>query len=70
VAESLKSYFNEKGDASVGDCGASIALWLCICPLLALVPIVGIFAGLATLVLLIIFYVKAFELSGRIQRSS
>lgn len=70
VAESLKSYFAAKGDTSVGDCGASLALWLCISSVCALIPIVNIFAGLAALVLLIIFYVKAFDLSSRIAKTA
>jgi hypothetical protein len=69
VAESLQSYFAAKGDTSVGDCGAAIALWLCICAVCALVPLLGMFCGLASLILLIIFYVKAFDLSSRIPRT-
>lgn len=69
VADSLKSYFTAKGDTSVGDCGHTLALWLCICGACSIIPFVNMFAGLAALVLLIIFYVKAFELSGRIQRA-
>jgi hypothetical protein len=66
VAASLQSYYATKGDASVGDCGASLALWLCICSIVAIVPLVSFVAGPAALVLLIIFYVKAFDLSSRI----
>lgn len=69
IAESLKNYFTAKGDNSVGDCGASLALWLCITPLCSMIPLVGFVAGIAALVLLILFYVKAFDLSGRIPKS-
>jgi hypothetical protein len=70
VAESLKSYFDAQGSHANGDCGGSLALWLCICGACAFVPVVGFFAGLAGLVLLILFYVKAFELSARIPKTA
>lgn len=70
VAESLKSYYASVGDNSVGDGGASLALWLCICPILGLIPFLGPLAGLVGLILLIIFYVKAFELSSRIRKNA
>lgn len=66
VAESLKSYFDAQGTHAHGDCGGSLALWLCICGACAFVPILGFVAGIAGLVLLITFYVKALELSARI----
>ncbi|PTY07132.1 hypothetical protein DB347_07415 [Opitutaceae bacterium EW11] len=69
VAESLRSYYASSGDQSVGDCGAGLALWLCICPILAFIPLLGLFAGIAGLVLMIVFYIKAFELSGRIPKA-
>ena len=69
VAESLKTYFTAAGDVSVGDCGGSIAMALCICSVCSIIPFFGWLAGLASLVLLIVFYVKAFELSARIPRA-
>jgi hypothetical protein len=68
VAESLKAYFDAQGPHANGDCGGSLALWLCICGACTLVPVVGLFAGIAGLVLMIMFYVKAFELSARISK--
>lgn len=68
VAESLQSYFAAAGDASVGDCGASFARWLCICSLCALIPVLGLIAAAAALVFLVLFYAKAFELSARIPK--
>ena len=66
VAESLQSYFAAIGDTSVGDCGASLARWLCICALGCLIPVVGLLASVAALVFLILFYARAFDLSARI----
>jgi len=66
VAESLKSYFAVNGDTSHGDCGASLALAMCICSLCSLIPFIGFIGGMAALVLMIIFYVKAFALSSQI----
>jgi len=70
VASSLRSYFAAKGDTTVGDCGGSLALALCICCLCTLVPFLGVLTGLAALVLFIIFYVKAFDLSSRIPKTT
>lgn len=67
IADSLQSYFRSRGE-NVGDAGHGIALATCICSVCAIIPLLGMFAGLAALVLLIIFFVKAFDLSGRIPR--
>lgn len=66
VAESLKSYFVSTEDNTVGDCGASLALWMCICAACSWVPILGPISAIASLVLAILFYVKAFDLAKRI----
>ncbi|MBX3737040.1 MAG: hypothetical protein KF715_10145 [Candidatus Didemnitutus sp.] len=66
VAESLKAYYDAHGAHSHGDCGGGLALWMCICCVGAFIPFLGFVAGIAGLVLLIMFYVKAFELSSRI----
>jgi hypothetical protein len=69
VAESLKAYSDAHGVRDAGDCGASLALWLCISGLCVFVPVLGFAAGIACLVLLTIFYVKAFELSARLPKA-
>lgn len=65
VAESLRDYFHATNQPKPDD-GEKLALWLCICPIIGFVPLIGVVAGLATLVLLVMFYVKAFELSAQI----
>jgi len=70
VAESMKAYFDAQGPHTYGDCGGSLALWLCICGACSFVPLLGLFAGIAGLVLMIVFYVKAFELSARIPKNA
>jgi hypothetical protein len=66
VAASLKSYFDAKGDTTVGDCGHSLAVGICVCSVCSIIPVLGLLIGLGALVLLIIFYIQAFELSGRV----
>jgi hypothetical protein len=66
VAESLRSYHISIGNHSVGDCGASVARWVCICSVCSHIPLLGILAAVATLALLIVFYIQAFSLSGNI----
>jgi hypothetical protein len=68
ISDSLQSYFRSRGE-NAGDCGRSIALATCICSACSIVPFVGMLTGLAALVLLIVFFVKAFELTGRIQKT-
>jgi hypothetical protein len=70
VAESLEAYFELFGDKRHGDCGRSLALALCICTACTIVPFFGILSGLAALILFILFYVKAFDLSAAISQPS
>jgi hypothetical protein len=70
VAESIKGYFDTQGTHSNGDCGGLLALWLCICCVCSLVPVIGFIAGVAGVILMIIFYVKAFELTARIPKTA
>jgi hypothetical protein len=66
LAKSFKAYFNAHGVTDVGDCGEQIGLWYCICVVVSIIPLVNYIAGPASLVLLIIFLVKAAGLKGRI----
>ena len=50
----------------VGDAGRGMGLAYAICAACSIVPCVGIFAGLAALVLLIIFLVKIYGLKAQI----
>ena len=66
IPASFKSYFDARGQTDVGDCGKGIGLWLAICMVSSMVPCVNYVAGPASLVLLIIFLIKAFELRGKV----
>ena len=66
LPESYQSYFAAQGRTDVGDCGKQLGLWYAICAACSLVPCVNSFAGIAGLVLLIMFLVKAFELRRQI----
>lgn len=70
VAESLRSYFSSVGDKSVRDCGASLAMALCISGVCSLIPVIGFFSIMVSLVMMILFYAKAFDLSGRIPKQA
>jgi ABC-type Fe3+ transport system permease subunit len=63
ISASLESYFSRKGDHSNGDCGRSLGIMTCI---FSLIPFVHIVA----LVCMIIFFVKVFTLTGKIERGS
>jgi hypothetical protein len=66
VSGGFQSYFQEKNDPSVGDCGASIGLWYSIAVICAVIPLVNCVAGPAALVLLIIYLVKISGLRTRV----
>ena len=62
ISSSLESYFARRGDTSVGDCGRSVALVFCICSLIPFIHIVS-------MVCMIIFFVKVYGLTGKIERA-
>ena len=70
VAESLKAYFDAQGPHSNGDCGGALALWMCVCGACTFVPTIGIPAAVAGLVLMVVFYVRAIDLSARIPKKA
>lgn len=70
IPESYQAYFAAKGIDGSGDCGKNLGLWYSICVIGAFVPCAGYVAAPASLVLMIIFIVKEFELRGKIPRDA
>ena len=66
VSDSYRDYFNSVGRPDVGDAGRGMGMAYAICGAVSIVPCVGIFAGLAALVLLIIYLVKIYGLKAQI----
>ncbi|MEM9420628.1 MAG: hypothetical protein AAGA25_16495 [Planctomycetota bacterium] len=66
VPASFKAYFDSVGDNTVGDAGKNIALAWAICAACSIIPFLGTFTGLASLVLLIIFIVKLWGMAKRV----
>jgi hypothetical protein len=66
LANSFKAYFDSIGDSSVGDCGRDLGYGYAACCAASVVPFVGCLTGPASLVLLILFLVKANDLKNRI----
>jgi len=66
LSDSFKAYFNSIGDNSVGNCGRDLGLGYAICSAISVIPFVGCLTGIVSLVLLILFLVKANELKNRI----
>ena len=67
IPEAFGAYFADRGDTSVGDAGKSVGMWWGISALACLVPLVNLFAGIAALVLLIIFIIKLWDLAKRVE---
>jgi hypothetical protein len=65
LADSFKATFDSRGVLDVGDCGRQLALWYCICAAVSIVPCVQYISAPASLVLLILFLIKASELKKR-----
>lgn len=70
LARSFKAYFDSVGKTDVGDCGAQLGLWYCICTACCIIPCLNYLAAPASLVLLIIFLVKAWGLKDQIPASA
>ena len=66
VSESFKAYFDSVGDASVGNCGRDLGLGYAACTAASLIPFVGCLTGIASLVLFILYLIKANKLKNRI----
>jgi hypothetical protein len=58
IPDSFQSYFYSRGRTDVGDAGKNLGLWYSICSLLVWIPCLGNIAGIAALVLLIMFLVR------------
>lgn len=70
LSESFKAYFDSIGDTSVGNCGRDLGFGYAIVTAASVIPFVGCLTGIVSLVLLILFLVKANELKNRIPRTA
>jgi hypothetical protein len=70
IARSFKAYFDSVQATDVGDCGEKLGLWYSILIVASIIPFLGWFAGVAALVLLILYLIKATELKNRIAPTS
>ena len=66
LSDSFKAYFNSVGDNSVGNCARDLGLGYAICCAASVIPFVGCLTGIVSLVLLIMYLVKANDLKNRI----
>jgi hypothetical protein len=66
VPESYANYFHSRGRTDVGDAGKTLGLWYAILAACSIIPCVGLFAGLASLVLLVLLLVKLTTLKNQI----
>jgi hypothetical protein len=66
LSQSFKKYFDASGRPEVGDCGSAVGLAYSITCACCLVPYLGCVTGIASLILLIIFLIKANDLKNMI----
>lgn len=70
VPESYQSYFASIGRPEVGEKEKKLGLWLAICAACSIIPCVGVLAGLAALVLLIMFLINIYGYKAQIPPSA
>ena len=68
ISESLRNEFDSRGLSKSGDYGRAIGITMPILGLCGWIPILGGLAGLANLILFIIFWVKMSEFKNELQR--
>lgn len=66
ISDSFASYFRAQGELDKGDCNRSLAMAHCICVACSVIPYIGALPGFASLIILIIYLVKANELKSQI----
>jgi hypothetical protein len=66
LSQSFKSYFDSVNRTDVADCAGNIGLAYSICCAVSIIPYLGCLTGIASLVLLIIYLVKATGLKNQI----
>lgn len=66
LGESFKAYFDSVGQTDVGDGGTTLGWAYAICAACTIIPYANVVAGVAAIVLLILFLVKAGGLKNRI----
>jgi hypothetical protein len=69
IPESYQRCMHALGRQDQGDCGQQLGLWYCICVCCSIIPYLGSIAALASLVLLILFLVKMYQLKGIIEQT-
>ena len=63
ISSSFQRYFGATGrDGKFGDCGSKYAIWHCVCRLLTYIPLLGVLFGSISVIMLILFFVKGFEM--------
>ena len=70
IPESFRNYFHAIGDHSRGDCGAGIGLWYAILTIVSAIPLVNYISVFPTLILMVMFVVKMWQLKGVVQSSA
>jgi uncharacterized membrane protein len=66
LPKSLQAYFASVGNSTAGDCGEGLGLAYSICEVAVLIPCLGLAIWIAAIVLLILYLVKANELTKQI----
>jgi hypothetical protein len=70
LSSSYQTYMQSIGEDAAGDCNAKLAMAYPILMVCSMIPCVNYIAGPATLVVLIIYLIKMYELKGKVQRAS
>ncbi len=66
LSRSLKAYYTSTANVAVGDCAEGLGLAYSICEVATVIPCFGLVAWAAAIVLLILYLIKADELTRQI----
>ncbi len=70
LSRSLKEYFNSIGNSAAGDCGEGLGLAYSICAAAQIVPCLNLVVWVPAIVLVILYLVKANQLSEQIPQTA
>ena len=68
LSRSFAEFFSAAGQPPDGNCGRAIGLAFCVCNACALIPVVGVFAGVAGFVLWLGYLLSVREMRDRVIR--
>ena len=68
ISDSVKNEGRSRNTTELGDGAYNIGMAMCICNIVSIIPYIGSIAGIAALILWIIYWVKIADINGKLER--